>query len=58
VLWPRRLVTGFSPLRPGFMSESVQVEFVADKLSLEYFGSFSVNIIRGSPYSYHLRDEQ
>jgi hypothetical protein len=32
--WLRRLVAGLSPWRPGFVSKSVHVRFVADKVAV------------------------
>jgi hypothetical protein len=62
VPWLRH--TSLSPRRPEFASGSVHVGFVVDKVALgrvfhrglRFFLSLSFH--RGSPYSYHLEDEQ
>jgi hypothetical protein len=56
--WLGRLVTGLSPLRPGFASGPVRVGFVVDKVAL---GQAFLRVLRftpsislhhGYPYSY------
>jgi hypothetical protein len=65
VLWLRRLVTGLSSRRSGFMPGSVHVEFVVDKVAL---GQVFLRVLLFSPVNivppwlstliYHLGDEQ
>jgi hypothetical protein len=49
VPWPRRLVAGVSPRRPGLDPGSVHVEFVVDKVAL---GQVYPRVSRFSPVSF------
>jgi hypothetical protein len=57
VSWIRRLVSGLSPRRPGFVPGSVHVWFVIDKVALErvllwvHCFALSISFHHGSPYS-------
>jgi hypothetical protein len=60
VPWPRSLVAGLSPRRPGFAAGSIHVGFVVDKVALRqvFLGvlrfSLSISFHRRSPNSYHV----
>jgi hypothetical protein len=49
VSWLRRLVSVFSPLSPGFASESFHVGFVVDKVALGLF--IFLRVLQFSPVS-------